>query len=87
MNFTLTIPEKLGRYTDEELFELCSVKSDFRSERNAKQELIFKSPTGFVSSSCNSEWNFILQNWNKKLKKGIVTDAKDIFYQTVPACT
>lgn len=53
MHYVLNIPEKLGRYTDDELFELCAANPDLRIERNANYELIFMSPTEFVSSTYN----------------------------------
>ncbi len=75
MQYVLTIPEKLGRYTDDELFDLCSANPDLRIERNANYELIFMSPTGFVTSSYNSELVIALGNWNKKTKTGRISDS------------
>lgn len=75
MQYVLNIPEKLGRYTDDELFELCSANPDLRIERNANHELIFISPTGFVTSTYNSELVMVLGTWNKKLKNGRVSDS------------
>lgn len=75
MQHVLSIPEKLGRYTDDELFELCAANPDLRIERNANHELIFMSPTGFVTSSYNSELVIALGIWNNKNKSGTVTDS------------
>lgn len=75
MQFTLHIPTKLGRYTNDELFELCLANPDLRIERNSQHELIFMSPTGFLSSSYNSKLNFALELWNSKKNLGIVTDS------------
>jgi Uma2 family endonuclease len=75
MQYVLSIPEKLGRYTDDELFELCSANPDLRIERNANHELIFMSPTGFVTSTYNSELAAAITIWNKELKKGRVSDS------------
>lgn len=75
MQFTLNIPQKLGRYSDDELFELCLANPDLRIERNSKYELIFISPTGFLSSSYSSKLNFALESWNSEKNGGIVTDS------------
>jgi Uma2 family endonuclease len=75
MQYVLSIPEKLGRYTDDELFELCSANPDLRIERNANYELIFMSPTGFVTSTYNSELVIALGVWNKQRKSGLVSDS------------
>ncbi|MDP5121088.1 MAG: Uma2 family endonuclease [Spirosomaceae bacterium] len=75
MQHVLSIPEKLGRYTDDELFELCAANPDLRIERNANYELIFLPFDGFTTSTYNAELTFKIGVWNRKSKEGFVTNS------------
>jgi Uma2 family endonuclease len=65
--YVLSIPGKLGRYTNDELFKLCTADPDLRIEHNANCEL-FLSPIGSVTSTYKSELVIVLGLWNRKLK-------------------
>lgn len=75
MQCVLNIPEKLGRFTDDELFELCSANPDLRIERNANHELVFFPLKGFTTSTYSAELVCKIGKWNQKGKKGFVTNS------------
>ncbi|MBC7390965.1 MAG: Uma2 family endonuclease [Opitutaceae bacterium] len=65
----------LGGLTDQQLLDLCVGNKHLKIERDDKGNILIMSPTKFRISSFNSNLLGIFYNWNKKYKKGILTDS------------
>lgn len=77
---SLPSPLQLGlRITDEQFWQLCHQHQDLQFERTAEVELIIMSPTGGLTSDCNSEINFQLRLWNRQSKLGKVFESSGGF--------
>jgi len=50
--------------SDDQFFNLCADNRDVKFERNANQDIIIMSPTGYETGKLNSEINRQLANWN-----------------------
>ncbi len=70
----------IERMTDEEFFHFCQDNRDLKFERNANGEIVFMSPTFFLTGNQNSEIITQLHNWNKKVKLGRTVDSDTGFY-------
>jgi Uma2 family endonuclease len=51
--------------TDDQLFQLCQLKGDWRIEYRAQGELIVMPPTGGESSNRHAEMTFHIQSWTR----------------------
>lgn len=67
------------RLSDEEFYNFCRENRDLHIERNANQDIIIMSPTGYITGDRNSEIIRQLGNWNKKSKSGRVFDSSTGF--------
>lgn len=67
------------RLSDEEFYNFCRENRDLHIERNANQDIIIMSPTGYITGDRNSEITRQLGNWNKKSKSGRVFDSSTGF--------
>lgn len=65
--------------TDDEFFEFCRANEANRIEQTAEGEIIIMPPTGFETSTKNSELNRQLANWARKDGRGRVTESNGEF--------
>lgn len=70
----------IEQMTDEEFFRFCQDNRDFKFERTPQGQIIFMSPTFFLTGDRNSEIITQLRNWNKKQKSGRTVDSDTGFY-------
>ncbi|MDL5047596.1 Uma2 family endonuclease [Oscillatoria amoena NRMC-F 0135] len=70
----------IEQMTDEEFFRFCQDNRDFKFERTPQGQIIFMSPTCFLTGDRNSEIITQLRNWNKKNKGGHTVDSDTGFY-------
>lgn len=58
-----------------EFFRFCQDNRDLKFEREANGQIIFMSPTTFLTGSRNNEILFQIQKWNKAKKLGCTVDS------------
>ncbi len=86
MLFDLALRDRVlkGQYieqmSDDEFFHFCQDNRDFKFERTADGQIIFMSPTTFITGDRNREIIVQLSLWNKKYKLGRVVDSDTGFY-------
>lgn len=67
--------EMLGGLSDKQLLDLCMGNKHLKIERDEKGNILIMSPTKTKISSFNSNLVGVFYVWNKKYKKGILTDS------------
>lgn len=81
---TLNLPPNLELkididLTDEQFFQLCQNNRDLKFERTADGDLMIMVPTGSDTSQRNSDFNFQLQAWNRRIGLGVVFESSGGF--------
>jgi Uma2 family endonuclease len=81
LSFWMKPPYKFsfGKLSDEQFENVCRKHPDLQFELSAKGELIIMPPTLPDTGWKNSDLNTDVNNWNRKLKTGIVFDSSTIF--------
>lgn len=77
---TIVLKTDAFKMSDDEFFAFCAQNRDLNIERTSAKEIIIMSPSGYRSSAINSELNYLVKEWNKKNKLGIVSDSNGGFY-------
>jgi len=86
MLFDLTLRDRVlkGQYieqmSDEEFFHFCQDNRDFKFERTTDGQIIFISPTTFLTGDRNREIIMQLSLWNNQYKLGRAVDSDTGFY-------
>lgn len=81
MSPDLILPDQVlkGKYitqmTEAEFFRFCQDNRDFKFEREANGQIIFMSPTTFLTGDRNHEILFQIRQWNNKKKLGRAVDS------------
>jgi Uma2 family endonuclease len=70
----------IERMTDEEFFTFCQDNSGFKFERTSDGQIIFMSPTHYLTGRRNNEILFQLTQWNKRYRQGECVDSDTGFY-------
>ena len=66
--------------SDEEFFNFCVQNRDLRIERDCNKQIYIMAPTGFETSNFNADIVTDLNVWNRKKKKGKVSDSSGGFF-------
>lgn len=77
---TIVIKTDAFKMSDDEFFAFCAQNRDLNIERTAEKEIVIMSPSGYRTSALNSELNYLIKDWNKKNKLGVVSDSNGGFY-------
>jgi len=71
--------DKNDSMTDKEFFNFCVQNKELRIERDSNKQIYIIAPTGFEISNFNSDITAELIIWNRKVKKGKVSDSSGGF--------
>ena len=71
--------DKNDGMTDEEFFNFCVENRDLRIERDCNKQIYIMAPTGFETSNFKADIVTDLNSWNRKEKKGKVSDSSGGF--------
>ena len=71
--------KSLGSFSDEEFYNFCLENPDLKFERTTTGQIIIMPNTGGNTGRLNSEINFQLYGWNKKIQLGEVFDSSTAF--------
>ena len=77
---TIILKTDAFKMNDDEFFAFCAQNRDLNIERTAEKEIVIMSPSGYRTSAFNSELNYLVKDWNKKNKLGVVSDSNGGFY-------
>lgn len=75
--------EYIEQMSEAEFFQFCQDNRNFKFEREANGQIVFMSPTTFLSGDRNHEILFQIRQWNNKKKLGRAVDSDTGF--TLPS--